>query len=327
MPQRTNAFQTLLSCIYAALHGKRAIVEESAMVRNYDSETDTEIDILITFDMGSNKYRTAIECQDRSRPAGVSWISELKAKRDGCRLSRMIAVHSRGFTKSAKTLAERYGIEALTPKEMAASDSLFKLIDPYTTVALQVTTCSFPEGIVFAFENGTPPAKVDPASNYLAFADGNRMSIAEFDRALGEMVRCIWANGEHDLANKPREELEEKDVQERVVVSFEFQQGTIVRFDDSTQLSALCGRAYGVVTTKILVDQPKHISPKEGVLATHAEFSVMGKKTSVTLTAQEERRHEMGICIAIDDGIVRRSAPVDKRFVGNVKIAITKLGT
>ena len=131
MPQRTNAFQTLLTQIYAALHGKKANVEESAMVFNHDSETDTEIDILITFQLASSKYQTAIECQDRSRHAGPSWISELKAKRDGCTLEKMIAIHSKGFASSAITLAKKYGIETLTPKEIASSDSLFKIINPY----------------------------------------------------------------------------------------------------------------------------------------------------------------------------------------------------
>jgi len=46
MPQKTNPFQSLMTQIHAALHGKKAKVEESAMVYNYDSETETEIDIL-----------------------------------------------------------------------------------------------------------------------------------------------------------------------------------------------------------------------------------------------------------------------------------------
>ena len=90
MPQRSNDFQTLITKIQAALHGKKAKVEESAMIYNHDTEKDTEIDILITFELGTTKYLAGIECQDRTRAAGSPWIAELKAKRDGCRLDKII---------------------------------------------------------------------------------------------------------------------------------------------------------------------------------------------------------------------------------------------
>jgi len=222
MPQRTNPFQALMTQIHAALHGKKAKVVESAMVYNYDSETETEIDILITFEMGGNRYQTAIECQDRARRAGPPWISELRAKRNGCRLSKMIAIHSTGFTRPAKTLADKYGIETLTPKEITESDDLFETIKPYTRMAFQIMNCKFREGIVFSFEMASLPEKAEPDSSNLIFPDHNTISINEFEKELREIVRSIWMRKEYDLTGSKRNEVEEKEVHDNVFVQVSF---------------------------------------------------------------------------------------------------------
>lgn len=326
MPQRTNPFQSLMTQIHAALHGKKAKVEESAMVYNYDSETETEIDILIKFEMGGNTYQTAIECQDRSRPVGPPWISELKAKREGCRLNKIIAIHSRGFTQPAKTLAEKYGIETLTPKEITESHDLFETIKPYTRMAFQIMNCKFPEGIVFSFEMASLPKKAEPDSSNLIFPDHNTISINEFEKELRQIVKSIWMGKEYDLTGTKRNQVEEKEVHDNVFVQVSFPNGANLKFTDGTCLSVISARADGEVTVKtVLIDQVKHTSPKNGVLATHAEFDLMGKKASVTLTKQEDRKGEMGICIGWEGGTIKGRTQIDKRLIGNIELMIKKL--
>jgi len=326
MPHRTNPFQYLMTQIQAALHGKKAKVEESAMVYNYDSQTKTEVDILITFEIGSTSYRTAIECQDRSRPAGTSWISELKTKRDGCRLDKIIAIHSKGFTDSAKTMAEKYGIEILTPKNITEKDKIFEKINPYTRLAFQISKCKFPEGIVFSFEKGILPKKAEPDSSNLIFPDRSMISINEFEKALREIVRSFWIKKEYDLAETTFNQVEEKEINENILVQVSFLNGAKLNFTDGTCLSVISAKADGEITLKTMViNKLNHISPKNSIIATHGEVDLLGKKASLTLTKQEDKKGEMGICIVWEGGTVNVRNQIDKRLIGNIKIMIKKI--
>ncbi len=326
MPQRTNPFQSLMTQIHAALHGKKAKVEESAIVYNYDSETETEIDILITFEMGGNNYRTAIECQDTSRSASQPWISELKAKRDGCRLNKIAAVHSRGFTKSGKTLAKKYGIETLTPKEITVNDDLFERIKPYTKLAIQTSNCKFPEGIVFSFEKGPLPKKTEPDSSSLIFSNHDTMTIKEFEKGLREIVRSIWISEKYDLTGAGANKIKEKEITDKFIIKVSFPNRTILRFTDGTNLCVISAKADGEVTVKTaLINQVKHVSTKNGIWATCTEFDLMGKKANLTLTTQENKKGEMGICIAWEGGTINGGPQIDKRLIGNIEIMIKKV--
>lgn len=326
MPQRTNPFQSLITQIQAALHGKKAKVEESAMIHNYDSETETEVDILVTFEIGGTSYRTGIECRDHSRPSGPSWISELKTKRDACRLNKVIAVHSNGFTESAKTMAEKYGIETLTPKEIAESENLFERINPITELVFQTSNCQFPEGVVFSFIEGTLPEKAEPDSSYLIFPDNTMISINDFGNELRKIVRSIWVSKEYGLTGKGYNEVEEKEINDKVFVQVSFPNGANVKFTDGTCLSAISAKADGEVTVKtIIIDPLKHVSTKNGVLATHAKFDLMGEKASITLTQQEDKKEEMGICIVWEGGTIKGRAKIDERLIENIELMIRKL--
>ena len=89
------------------------------MMRNYETNKDTEVDVLVEFTKGE-RFRCAFECRDHKRDkAGPAWIDHLYGIRDQCRLDKMVGVHSRGFTKSAITLARRKGIVTLTVDELA----------------------------------------------------------------------------------------------------------------------------------------------------------------------------------------------------------------
>jgi len=91
-------------------------------------------------------------------------------------------------------------------------------------------------------------------------------------------------------------------------------------------LSVNSAKANGKVTAKtLLIDQVKHVSPKNGVLATHAEFNLMGQKASLTLAAQEDKQGEMGICIGWEGGTINGRTQIDKRLIGNIKLMIKKL--
>jgi len=119
MPQRTNAFQELIAWLQRWIHDPDVTITESAMIRNYETNKDIEVDVLIEFTKGE-RFRCAFECRDHKRDKGdPPWIDHLYGKRDQCRLDKMVAVHSRGFTASAITLAGKKGIVTLTVDDLA----------------------------------------------------------------------------------------------------------------------------------------------------------------------------------------------------------------
>lgn len=113
MPKRTNDFQQLVKRIESCFHGTNALVKESEMIRDYITDENTEVDVLVTFDLGNRQYRTAIECRDHKRRQGPSWIRDLAGKRENCRLDRMVAVSTSGFTKGAIRQAVDSNIETI----------------------------------------------------------------------------------------------------------------------------------------------------------------------------------------------------------------------
>jgi hypothetical protein len=114
MPKRTNFFQTLVKRIESAyLKDEGAEVTESAMIPNYVTGHETEVDILISFRIGQRTYRTAIECRDHKRRQGPDWIGALESKKRECRLDKIVAVSSSGFTSSVKQQSPQYGIETI----------------------------------------------------------------------------------------------------------------------------------------------------------------------------------------------------------------------
>lgn len=122
MPKRTNDFQHLIFRLHAALHGTDSIIEESALVENHSSGNREEIDVLITFDRGGSTYKTGIACRDHGRRAGPDWIRNLALQREHCRLDKVIAVHSRGFSEPAKKTAIQLNIETIAASDFDAVD-------------------------------------------------------------------------------------------------------------------------------------------------------------------------------------------------------------
>ena len=168
MPQRTNAFQQLVKRIETALHGTQANVVESAMIHDFDAETDVEIDVLVTFRVAGREYRSAIECRDHGRKQGPSWIRDLRTKRDACRLDKIVAVSSSGFSGTAQTAAEKYGIQIVHPEENKTD--WVDAITPSTAVSTHgITTSDVVEVILDSPLRARLPEKVVPSDMIISF--------------------------------------------------------------------------------------------------------------------------------------------------------------
>ena len=116
MPKRSNLFQNVVADLYAQLGGTDISVTESAILTDSDGQP-REVDILVEANLAGVQLRIGIECQDRGRKAGVSWIEELYGKKMSLGLNKVVAVSRSGFAKTAIDKAERWGIDTKTPAE------------------------------------------------------------------------------------------------------------------------------------------------------------------------------------------------------------------
>lgn len=121
MPQRTNAFQRLMTLLHVTL-ANNAIVRESAMLEDAVTHEQREIDILVTTSTAGYEFRIGIEVVDRSRPMGTPWVESMHAKRSNLPIDKLVLVSRSGFTLPAQRKARFYGIETLTVESALNTD-------------------------------------------------------------------------------------------------------------------------------------------------------------------------------------------------------------
>ena len=195
MPQRTNAFQQLVKRIETALHGTQTNVVESAMIYDFDAETDVEVDVLVTFRIAGRDYRSAIECRDHGRKQGPSWIRDLRTKRDACRLDKIVAVSSSGFSATARTAAEKYGIQVVHPEENTTD--WVDAITPSTGVSTYgIATSDVVEVILDSPLRERLPEKVVPEDMIISLLEpGKGMPLPDFLKYIeGRIVKTHSAH-------------------------------------------------------------------------------------------------------------------------------------
>lgn len=122
MPARTNDFQRLILAIEQAFAHSEVTVQESGMLRDRDSGTDREVDVLIVHKQGVRQIITCVECNGKSRPATIEWVDQMMAKHASLPTNKLTLVAKAGFTKSALTKAKQCKIDALTLGDALTAD-------------------------------------------------------------------------------------------------------------------------------------------------------------------------------------------------------------
>jgi hypothetical protein len=77
-----------------------------------------EVDISIRYFVGSTPFLMIVECRDRNRKADVTWIEQVKTKRDDVHADIAIAVSKKGFAPEALDKAYHYNIRTRTLSEI-----------------------------------------------------------------------------------------------------------------------------------------------------------------------------------------------------------------
>lgn len=152
MPQRTNAFQRLLTLLTATLGGQ-ARITESAMLQDRVTGEQREVDILVTTTTASYQVSLGLEVVAWRRPADTPWIEKMRAKHENLPTDKLILVSESGFSKPAQTKARFYGIETLTIEEAREADwpLIAKLEE---TGVFEVITMNFDVMAVCHFDDG-----------------------------------------------------------------------------------------------------------------------------------------------------------------------------
>ncbi len=116
MPRRTNPFQKLSASIMAVFYEPEYEVVESVLEKSQKTGVIRELDIKIT-NRENPQNRILVECRSHKRTQDVQWIDQLDGKARSLGYSKIIAISSSGFTKTALSEALDRGIEALHLKE------------------------------------------------------------------------------------------------------------------------------------------------------------------------------------------------------------------
>jgi len=121
MPKRSNKFQKIAHLMQRIL-ATGAGVTESALLKDSQTGSSVEVDILIKAEVGGTELNVGIECRDRSRPATVEWVRETKGKHEHLPVNKSVLISSSGFTAEAIRKAKALGIDTLTIDEAESTE-------------------------------------------------------------------------------------------------------------------------------------------------------------------------------------------------------------
>ena len=79
-----------------------------------------EVDVSLRSRVGSVDVLVIVECRDRSKAQGVTWIEQLASKREDVGADKAVAVSAAGFTRGAQNLARTEQVELRSFEELSA---------------------------------------------------------------------------------------------------------------------------------------------------------------------------------------------------------------
>lgn len=122
MPKLGRKFEKIVRDLEELLGDSNLEVKSPDKLFDYASEIYREVDISIKGKLGTHPILIVIECRDWGKPQNVTWIEQLKTKRDGIRANKMIAVSTSRFSLNAETLAGKYGIGIRNVNDLDAKE-------------------------------------------------------------------------------------------------------------------------------------------------------------------------------------------------------------
>lgn len=121
MPARRNLFQDVVAIVQRHM-ADGALIEESASLPNRLTSEGREVDVVLTSHVGGHRVVVAVEATSLTRPADSSWVERMVGKHANLPTNSLILVSESGFTKQARSLAEKQNVTALTPVDVQGPD-------------------------------------------------------------------------------------------------------------------------------------------------------------------------------------------------------------
>src|SRR5262245_20526324 len=129
MPKRSNEFQRLIYLVRENL-SEGTTVTESKMLRDRITGREREVDVCIESVVDGERVNLCLECCDRTRPANVTWVEQMKAKHERLPTHAVILCSRSGFTKEAQEVARVSNIKIVSFDEVEQTDFHELLIMP-----------------------------------------------------------------------------------------------------------------------------------------------------------------------------------------------------
>jgi len=110
MTKTGKQFEVLTKEIFELLSREERYTSVEHDVKLKSPDGERQIDVLIRSKAGALDLTTIVECKDHNRILSVEYIDALESKRRDVNASKAVLVARKGFSKSAKSKADRLGI-------------------------------------------------------------------------------------------------------------------------------------------------------------------------------------------------------------------------
>jgi hypothetical protein len=110
MSRPGREFEKLVARIEEKLCPMGAKVKSPDRIPDRVTGQPREVDASIRYQVGSAPILITIECRDRTATQDITWLEQIKSKKESIGANQMIVVAKEGFTENAKTYAMHHGI-------------------------------------------------------------------------------------------------------------------------------------------------------------------------------------------------------------------------
>jgi len=110
MARLGREFEKLVARIEENLGPAGAIVASPDKIEDRVTGKLREVDVSIRCTVGSVPILITVECRDRTAAQDITWLEQIKAKKEGIAANQTIVVSKEGFTEGAKVYARHHGI-------------------------------------------------------------------------------------------------------------------------------------------------------------------------------------------------------------------------
>ncbi len=110
MARLGREFEKMVARIEEKLCPLGAIVTSPDKIKDRVTQNLREVDASIRYTVGSVPILITIECRDRTAVQDITWLEQIKAKREGIAANQTIVVSKEGFTEGAKNYARHHGL-------------------------------------------------------------------------------------------------------------------------------------------------------------------------------------------------------------------------